>query len=272
MTHLALDRTRSTVTGRTVATSFLTTNTKVPVWLTCTATDGNDDRVFDAERHLRRHQRSRPQHLVGCSASSHGSSPCRLPISTVFSIIVTWPLAGFVAPGMKASTVAVSASDRLANVLQRALRHREGDVDRRHLDDGRERSDVGLAHEIADLHVGHAGSPADRRADVAEAELNLQIFQRRLVGFRSRPRDIDLGLRVVERDQRGGVAGHELGVARDVAQRLLELRLGAGDHRLDALDLRLDLSAVEGEQEVALADHGAVRGNAPRRSRFRDAP
>ena len=31
---------RSTVTGRTLATSSLTTNTKVPVWLTWTATDG----------------------------------------------------------------------------------------------------------------------------------------------------------------------------------------------------------------------------------------
>ena len=99
---------------------------------------------------------------------------------------------------------------------------------------------------------------------VAEAELNLQVFQRRLVGFRGRARNVDLGLRVVERDDRGGVAGDEFGVARHVAQRLLELRLGAGNHRLDALDLRLDLPAVEREQEVALAEPSRRRGNGPR--------
>ena len=44
--------------------------------------------------------------------------------------------------------------------------------------------------------------------------------------------DVDLGLRVVERDLGGGVLGDEFGVARDVALGLLELRLGALEHVL----------------------------------------
>ena len=93
---------------------------------------------------------------------------------------------------------------------------------------------------------------------VRVAELDLEALERGLVGIGERARDVDLGLRVVEGDDRGGVLGDQFGVARDVALRLLELRLGAGDHRLDALDLRLDRAAVEDEQHVALLDPRAV--------------
>ena len=67
-----------------------------------------------------------------------------------------------------------------------------------------------------------------------------------------RARHVDLGLRVVERDHGGGVLGDQLGVALHVALGLLQLRLRAGDHRFDALDLGLDLPAVEREQQIAL--------------------
>ena len=129
--------------------------------------------------------------------------------STVFSIIVTLPVGELLIARNDRLHRRGLRGDRLADVGQIALRHREGHIDRRHLNDGRERRGVGLTHEIADLHVGHADASGDRRADRAEAELNLQIFELRAVGFRVRARDIDLGLRVVERDQRGRVLGDE---------------------------------------------------------------
>ena len=55
--------------------------------------------------------------------------------------------------------------ERLAQIRQTALRQREGDVDRRDLDDGRKRDRVGLAREVADLDVRHADAAGDRRAD-----------------------------------------------------------------------------------------------------------
>ena len=78
--------------------------------------------------------------------------------------MLTWPVARFASPGMIASMVAVFGSERLADVGQHLLRHGEGDVDRRHLVDGRHRRGVGLAHEIADLDHGRADAAGDRRA------------------------------------------------------------------------------------------------------------
>ena len=88
------------------------------------------------------------------------------------------------------------------------------------------------AHEIADLHIGLAHAAGNRRADFGEVELNLQILQRRAIGFRGRARDIDLRLGVVERDQCRGVLGDEFAVTLHVALGLFELRLRAVDHRL----------------------------------------
>ncbi len=56
----------------------------------------------------------------------------------------------------------------------------------------------------------------------------------------------------------------EIGVALDVALRLLERGLRAVDHRLDALHVGFDLPAIEREQQVALFDTGRRRGNGRR--------
>ena len=55
-----------------------------------------------------------------------------------------------------------------------------------------------------------ADAAGNRRADFGEVQLDLQIFQRRAVRLRGRARDIDLGLRVVERDLGGGVLGEQV--------------------------------------------------------------
>ena len=60
-------------------------------------------------------------------------------------------------------------------------------------------------------------------------------------------------LRIVERDLGRGVLGDEFGIARDIALRLLEIRLGSRRAVLDLLDLRFDRAAVEREQEIAFA-------------------
>ena len=80
----------------------------------------------------------------------------------------------------------------------------------------------------------------------------------RAIGFRSGARHVDLGLRVVERDERRGVLGDEFGVALHVALGLFELRLRAIDHGLHAFDFRFGLPAIEREQEVALFHPRAV--------------
>ena len=83
------------------------------------------------------------------------------------------------------------------------------------------------------LTVAMLDAARDRRADRAIAELDACRFSSvALLEFGDRARHVDLGLGVVERDLGGGVLGDQFGVARDVALGLLELRLGAGDHRL----------------------------------------
>ena len=54
--------------------------------------------------------------------------------STVFSIIVTWPLARLSVAGNDRLDGRGLGGDRLADVGQIVLRHREADIDRRHLD------------------------------------------------------------------------------------------------------------------------------------------
>ena len=54
---------RSTLTGRTVATSSFTTNTNEPAWLSCSAVAGMTTRLSVAQRQLGVDQRARPQDL-----------------------------------------------------------------------------------------------------------------------------------------------------------------------------------------------------------------
>src|SRR3990172_9240043 len=109
----------------------LTVKTKGPVWLTCTA-------------------------LVGTTTASS----IRSVISTVTSAPGLARDRGFHHRGL--------GGDSLTDVGQNVLRHGKADIDRRRLDDGRHRRSVGLAHEIADLHVGHADAAGNRRADRSE--------------------------------------------------------------------------------------------------------
>src|ERR1700710_1164621 len=67
--------------------------------------------------------------------------------STVFSTIATLPVSERWWPG-------IALGHRIAQVDQHALRHGEGDIDRRHLVDDGERCEIGRAHEIAHLDVG----------------------------------------------------------------------------------------------------------------------
>ena len=162
-------------------------------------------------------------------------------------------------PGSIASIPAVSAANAARTSGRAALRHREGHVDRRNLVDGRKRPRRRPGGTtLPTLTIAMLMRPEIGATDRAIAELDLEALEHGLVGIRQCTRDVDLGLRVVEGDDRGGVLGDQFGVARDVARRLLELRLGAGDHRLHALHLRLDRAAVEHEQHVALVDPRAV--------------
>ncbi len=134
--------------------------------------------------------------------------------STVFSIIVTWPLACFCVAGNDRLDGGGFRRQRLADLGQNLLRHREADIDRRHLVDGRHRRGVGLAHEIADLDGGRADAAGDRRGDGAIAELDFEIFEQPGVGLDGGAEDVGLGLGVVEIDHRRRALGDQIGVAR----------------------------------------------------------
>ena len=86
-----------------------TTNTKVPAWLTCTAAAGTVTR--SSVRSVSAVLTSVPGHS---SSFSFGivARTVTMPVagSTVFSIIVTWPVSRASLPGTIASSVAVSAA------------------------------------------------------------------------------------------------------------------------------------------------------------------
>src|SRR5712691_10012231 len=130
-------------------------------------------------------------------------------------------------------------------------------LDHRDLDGG-ERGEIRLPNEIADLDRCHAGATGDRGANAAIAQLNIEIFQLPGVGGDRSAVDIDLRHRVVEDDLGSGALGVELGVARNVALGLLEVRLRTVEYSLHLLDLRLDRAAVERKQEIASPHHRAV--------------
>ena len=65
-------------------------------------------------------------------------------------------------------------------------------------------------------------------------------------------------LRVLQRHLGGGALGKKLGIARDVAFRLLQIGLGAGELAFDLLHLGFDSAAVEREQQVTLVHQRTV--------------
>ena len=138
------------------------------------------------------------------------------------------------------------------------MRERERHIDRRGLDDGCQGGRVRLTHEVADLDHGHAGASGNRGAHRAVAELDVEIFQLCRVGVDRRAVNVDLGSCVLQRDDGGGVLGHELGIARHVAFSLLEIGLGPVEQAFHLLCLRFDRAAVQGEQQVTLIYRGAV--------------
>ena len=131
-------------------------------------------------------------------------------------------------------------------------------IDRRHLVDDGKRRGIGRPHEIADLHIGGADPPRERRADHGVAFLDLQIVERGLIGLDGAGQDVGLGPGVVDIDLRGRALADEIVVAAQVALRALELRLVLGEHALGLLDLGVDLAAVQREQQIAFVDLGAV--------------
>ena len=70
--------------------------------------------------------------------------------------------------------------------------------------------------------------------------------------------DIGLGFGVIDVDLGGGALADQVIEAFQVALRAGELGLILGKHPLGLLDLGVDLAGIEGEQQVALVDLGAV--------------
>ncbi len=117
---------------------------------------------------------------------------------------------------------------------------------------------IGGADEIADFHIGGADPSRERRADAGVALLDLQIVQRGLIGLDGADQDIGLGLGVVDADLGGGALADQVVEALDVTLRALELRLILRQHPYGLLDLGVDLPRIEGKQQIALVDPGAV--------------
>ena len=75
----------------------------------------------------------------------------------------------------------------------------------------------------------------------------------------------DLGLRVVEIDDRRRALGDQIGVALDVALGAFELRLVARDDWPSTCAICASIcAAIEREQQIALLDHARRRGNGRR--------
>ena len=245
------------MTGWTLATPSLTTKTKLPLWLRCTATVGTT--MESSLRMISLVATRVPGHKVSFLLSMMPRT-VTMPVvaSTVFSTIATLPVSERWWPGMVAVTLERPAAIDLAQIDQHALRNREGDIDRRHLVDDGERRRIRRAHEIADLHIGHADPAGKRRADHGVALLDLQIVERSLIGLDGAGQDVGLRPGIIDIDLRGGALGDEIGEATEIALRALELRLIPGQHPLGLFDLGVDLAAVEREQQIAFVDLGAV--------------
>src|SRR5229473_4308540 len=217
----------------------------------------NGDRVLDSQGQLRAHERARPEHLV---LVRHGRPDGHHAGREIDHVLDHRDLAGRAraSSGNDCLQRRRLGGERLSNIRQAALRNGEGHVDRRRLVDGGERGEIRLPNEIADLDRCHAGAAGDRGANAAIAQLNIEIFELPGVGGDRSAVDIDLRHRVVEGDLGSGALGVELGVARNVALGLLEVRLRTVEYSLHLLDLRLDRAAVERKQEIASPHHRAV--------------
>ena len=79
-----------------------------------------------------------------------------------------------------------------------------------------------------------------------------------MIGLDGADQNIGLGLGVIDIDLGGRALDDEIGIAPEVALRALKLRLILGQHALGLLDLGIDLTCIEREQQVALGDLGAV--------------
>ena len=215
------------------------------------------DRLFLTKGQPHRHQCSRPKKLVGVR---HGGANGHHSRRRVHAVLDHGHLAAR-PPGVARDDGLDSRAfidQRLAQVRQVSLRHRKSDIDRRGLDDGRERDQVGLADKVADLDGSHADATGDGSADRAIAELDVKVFQLPGIGINGGAPERHLGPRVVERDLGGGVLGDELGVAGNIAFGLLELRLRSLEQPLHLPDLGLQRAAVEGEQGITLPHHHAI--------------
>jgi len=75
-----------------------------------------------------------------------------------------------------------------------------------------------------------------------------------LIGLDRAGQNIGLGFGIIEVDLRGGALADQIAIAPDIALRALELGLILGEHALGLLDLGVDLTRVEGKQQIAFID------------------
>ena len=146
----------------------------------------------------------------------------------------------------------------ILRLLQLPHRHREGDVDRVHADDGGQGT-AARAHEIADGVVGEADLAADRRHDVGVAEIDLRLAQRRLALLHVGGGIVLLGLALVDRRLRDVLAPHQRIGALVLDLGVGERGLGRGEIGLRLIGLGLELRLLDGEQQVARLDVLALR-------------
>ena len=135
------------------------------------------------------------------------------------------------------------------NVAEEALRQREVDVDGRELIEHEKGGRVVRLDEIAGLHEDASDAARDRRADLREAELQLQSFEVGLLDFQGARRDALVGAHHVELVVRPALLGHRL-EALHLRARLIDLRLVARDRRERLLDLGLDRTRIDVEQQI----------------------
>jgi hypothetical protein len=103
-----------------------------------------------------------------------------------------------------------------------------------------------------------AGPSRKWRADDGVALLDLQIVQCGLIRLDRADQNIGLGFGIIEVDLRGGALADQIAVTPDIALRAFKLGLILGEHALGLLDLGVDLTRVEGKQQIAFIDLGAV--------------
>ena len=229
----------------------------MPLWLRCTATVGTTTASSVRMIELGFDQNSRPQRFVVVVHDAAHGDHAGGGIHRILDHGDLAVLGRFVARDGR-DHLGRSGRHGVAQIDQHALRNGEGHVDRRHLVDDGERRGIGGTDEISDLDVGGADPPRERRANHRVAFLDLQIVQRRLVGLDGADQDIGLGLGVIDVDLGGRALADQVAVAPEVALRAFELGLILRQHPLGLLDLGVDLAGVEGEQQIAFVDLGAV--------------